>query len=246
MTTRGVKRRAESATPSLDMQPPMRRPSIDEQRAADSSCDSSMISTTSKMPRLELTESATPSIAGEPDLQAPASQGIEEDQVVDAVAEATDGNASARRGRPKKGEGRGRGRGGGRGGKAVEPSRQSSQDPEPTKSATRGGRGRKTSSNRMVQAAYDRQSHLKKSFREVARLVRLGLDTIAEKNLEMIEEDPDYYKKRPEYQQVLDRLDAAETSAVSKAERRHQVDAEYLKRKHELENEYAQQIFQVS
>jgi hypothetical protein len=166
--------------------------------------------------------------------------------VADIATEATDTNALPRRGRPKKGEGRGRGRGGGRGGKTVEPSRQNSQDPEPTKLAARGGRGRRMSSNRMVQAAYDRQLHLKKSYREVARLVRLGLDAIAERNLDMIEEDPSFYRRQQEYQQVLDALDAAETSALSKEERRRRMHEEYLKTKLELVSDYARQIFRVS
>jgi hypothetical protein len=243
---RAANRRAESATPSLDMLPPIRRSSIEERPLVGSSRASSTISTRSKKPRLERGDSATPSIDGGSDLQAQASQNINEDQVVDITTEVTDANAPPRRGRPKKGEGRGRGKGGGRGGKAVEPSRQNSQDLEPTKPTARGGRGRRTSSNRMVQAAYDRQLHLKKSYREVARLVRLGLDAIAEKNLDMIEEDPTFYRRLPECQQVLDGLDAAETSALSKEERRRQVHEEYLKRKLELANDYDQQIFQVS
>lgn len=243
-TTRAAKRRAGSGTPSLGMQPPVGRLGANERPLAFSSRASSIISTTSRLPRLGRSESATPSIAGEPDMQAPASQSINEDLAVDATADATDVNAPPRRGRPKK-EGRGRVRGSGRGGKTVDLSRQSSQDPEHTKPAPRG-RGRRTSSNRMVQAVYDRQIRLRKAYREVSKLVRMGLDAIAERNLEMIEEDPDSYKKQPEYQQVLDKLEAAETSAVSKVERRHQMDVEYLKKKHELENDYSRQIFKVS
>ena len=104
-------------------------------------------------------------------------------------------------GRGGKGGGRGGGRGKGKGKGGL--SRQNSGVPETVKKpAGRGGRGKRTSANHMVQVAYDRQAHLKQNFKEVARMVRVGLDLLAEKSLDMVREDPHLLQKVPEFEKV--------------------------------------------
>lgn len=141
------------------------------------------------------------------------------------------------------GRGGGRGKGRGKGGL----SRQNSGIPETVKkSSGRGGRGKKTSANHMVQVAYDRQAHLKQNFKEVARMVRVGLDILAEKSLDMVRDDPLYYQKVPEFQKVRADLDARRNALISQHDRLYNLQVEHARKKKEMDEEYTRIEFQVS
>lgn len=148
-------------------------------------------------------------------------------------------------GRGGKGGGRGGGRGKGKGKGGL--SRQNSGVPETMKKpAGRGGRGKKTSANHMVQVAYDRQAHLKQNFKEVARMVRVGLDLLAEKSLDIVRDDPIYYQAVPEFEKVMNDLDACRNVVVSQHDRLYNMRVEHARKKKEMDDEYAKIEFEVS
>jgi hypothetical protein len=148
-------------------------------------------------------------------------------------------------GRGGKGGGRGGGRGKGKGKGTL--SRQNSGIPETVKkSAGRGGRGKRTSANHMVQVAYDRQAHLKQNFKEIARMVRAGLDILAEKSLDMVREDPHYYMKVPEFEKVRADLDARRNAVISHHDRLYNMRVEHAKKQKEMDDDYTRIEFEVS
>lgn len=152
-----------------------------------------------------------------------------------------------RRGRPPN-RGRGRGRGG-RGGRGGLTRTNSSIKPKKTNSGRgrggRGGRGKKTSSIRRVQAAYDRQKDLRSAFRTVAKAVKDGLEVLAEKNLKVMQDEPDFYKKQPQYDKVLDELDTIQEQVQQKIDAKAQWELMRVQNRKEMNDAYVNAVFQV-
>jgi hypothetical protein len=98
----------------------------------------------------------------------------------------------------------------------------------------------------MVQVAYDRQAHLKQNFKEVARMVRAGLDILAEKSLDMVREDPHYYMKVPEFEKVRADLDARRNAVISRHDRLYNMRVEHAKKQKEMDDDYTKIEFEVS
>jgi hypothetical protein len=98
----------------------------------------------------------------------------------------------------------------------------------------------------MVQVAYDRQAHLKQNFKEVARMVRVGLDLLAEKSLDMVRDDPIYYQTVPEFEKVMNDSDARRNAVISHHDRLYNMKVEHAKKKKEMDDEYTRIEFEVS
>jgi hypothetical protein len=126
----------------------------------------------------------------------------------------------------------GRGRGRGRGGRIPALSRQNSGTPAfkaPPKKKGFAGK-RKQSANQTLQAAYDRQLHLRSHYKALARLVRGATVSLADRNLDQIQEDPNLYKKQPEFKAVSEGLDARRTEVVARIERENQIKRNQLEK----------------
>ncbi|GKU03261.1 hypothetical protein FLAG1_05727 [Fusarium langsethiae] len=114
------------------------------------------------------------------------------------------------RGRGRGGRGRGgRGRGGGRGGSTAAVSKAA------TAKVGRGGsrRGRaKNFADSRVQAAYERQRHLKANYQAVAHALKPALQELAERTIDDAFQNPDKHKHAKEFiplmQELQDNLDA--------------------------------------
>jgi hypothetical protein len=121
------------------------------------------------------------------------------------------------------------------------------QAKKPAGRGGRWGRGRgKISANNLVQGAYDRQSDLKKSYRDVARALKLGLDALATQSYEMVVTQPKYYKEVPEYDQTMRELDAKRNAVQGSHGLLYQQQVDCLKRKKELDDIYTRRVFEVS
>ena len=103
--------------------------------------------------------------------------------------------AAPTRGRGRGRGGRGRGRGGGRGASNAGVAKST---------ATRGGRGgtrrgrAKNFSDSRVQAAYERQRHLKATYQAVAHALKPALQELAERSVDELLQNPDKYKDTSE------------------------------------------------
>lgn len=227
------------------------------------------LATRSKKRKADQMESATPSVNGELDskkvsLSQDAAVSDEAGLIPDTTTgtpdegkttdqdEATE--APVRRGRPPNAA-RGSMRGRGRGGRAKGISRQHSGIPEGIKKPVgrggragfgRGGRGKKISANFNVQVAYDRQAHLKRSYKEVSRALQAALEALAEKSLEMTLADPNYHKKRPEYKQVMNGLATQHSKVVSQLGLKYSMQVDYARKKRAQDDDYERIQFQVS
>jgi hypothetical protein len=238
---------------------PLNIPDVDPASGAPDSRASSEFSalaptTRSKKRKVDQLESHTLSVNGEPIVQASASQDVADENEGASEPEPEDQDQDQdqeptypKRGRPA-GKGKGGRRGGGRGrGKGAALTRQNSGAPETArKPGGRGGRGKKTSANHMVQVSYDRQAHLKQNFKEVAKMVRWGLDVLAEKSLEMVQDDPTYYREVPEYEKTMNDLDAVRDSVLAQQGKLYDMKVEHMKKLREMNEDYTQREFQVS
>jgi hypothetical protein len=227
------------------------------------------LATRSKKRKADQMESETPSVNGEPDSKkASFSQDVVMGDEAGPIPDTTVGTPEegkttdqdeateppVRRGRPPNST-RGSMRGRGRGGRAKGLSRQHSGVPEGIKKPAgrggrggfgRGGRGKKISANFNVQVAYDRQAHLKRAYKEVSRALQAALEALAEKSLEITLADPNYYKKQPEYNQVMNGLAAQNSKVVGQLGVKYSIEVDYARKKREQDDDYARHQFQVS
>jgi hypothetical protein len=120
-----------------------------------------------------------------------------------------------------RGRGRGRGRGfrGGRGngagrGNGTRGNFTAASSPGPstfppkfpaTRGRGRGGRVKKSSIPRL-QALYDRRNALKQQFKAVAAIQKNALLAVSDEAFRFATDDPKYFEKIPEYQEVINRL----------------------------------------
>ena len=87
---------------------------------------------------------------------------------------------------------------------------------------------------------------MKQNFKEVARMVRVGLDMLAEKSLDIVRDDPIYFQTVPEFEKVMNDLDARRNAVVSQHDRLYNMRVEHARKKKEMDDEYAKIEFEVS
>ncbi|KAF5007033.1 hypothetical protein FDECE_6623, partial [Fusarium decemcellulare] len=145
------------------------------------------------------------------------------------------------RGRGRGGRGRGgRGRGGGRGGSTAAVARTA------TAKAGRGGsrRGRaKNFSDSRVQAAYERQRHLKATYQAVAHALKPALQELAERTIDEAIQNPDKYKHAHEYVPVIRQLQSNLDRKLAEHKRRLDRDLELAEHLFHADNYVAEQEF---
>ncbi|RKL19640.1 hypothetical protein BFJ70_g13845 [Fusarium oxysporum] len=146
------------------------------------------------------------------------------------------------RGRGRGGRGRGgRGRGGGRGGSTAALSKAA------TAKAGRGGsrRGRaKNFADSRVQAAYERQRHLKANYQAVAHALKPALQELAERTIDDALQNPDKYKLVQEFIPAMEELQANLDAKLAEHKRRLDRDLQLAQHLHEADNYVAEQEFQ--
>lgn len=147
------------------------------------------------------------------------------------------------RGRGRGGRGRGgRGRGG-RGGSSAAVAK-----PPATKTG-RGGsrRGRaKNFSDSRVQAAYERQRHLKATYQAVAHALKPALQELAERSIDEAIQNPDTYRHADEHFPVIRQLQANLQRKLAEHEHRLNWDLKLAEDMHRADNYVAEQEFAVS
>ncbi|KAF5017847.1 hypothetical protein F66182_10195, partial [Fusarium sp. NRRL 66182] len=145
------------------------------------------------------------------------------------------------RGRGRGGRGRGgRGRGGGRGGSTAALSKTAA-----TK-AGRGGsrRGRaKNFSDSRVQAAYERQRHLKANYQAIAHALKPALQELAERTIDDALQNPAKYKHAQEFLPVLEQLQDNLDSKLAELDRRLERDIELADHLYQADNYVAEQEY---
>ncbi|KAJ4264910.1 hypothetical protein NW762_005153 [Fusarium torreyae] len=145
------------------------------------------------------------------------------------------------RGRGRGGRGRGgRGRGGGRGGSTTALSKAA------TAKAGRGGsrRGRaKNFSDSRVQAAYERQRHLKANYQAVAHALKPALQELAERTIDDALQNPDKYKYAEAFMPVMRQLQRNLDAKLAEHKRRYDKDIELAEHLHHADNYVAEQEF---
>jgi len=105
---------------------------------------------------------------------------------------------------------------------------------------------RKTSNDAIVQAAYDRQAHLRSSFKDLRKILIRAQQALLDRTLEELEETPDRYKKTRYHEDVMKGLDARRTKVLAQRERRDQLERDLLRRRFEANVEIAWQQQRVS
>jgi len=96
-----------------------------------------------------------------------------------------------------------------------------------------------------MQALYHRRSALKHQFKNLAQIQKEALDLIAEKALSALQEH-DYYKSLPEYEVTTSELAVMYERVQKQLDAREKLEREYLIKKQAMDEEYAEQVFQVS
>lgn len=94
---------------------------------------------------------------------------------------------------------------------------------------------RKTSDKPELQAAYDRQHDLKGHYRQLRQMLIKSEICLLDRTLDYLKEDPDNYKKTPNYDDVMAFLDKQHTAVVANREKEEQLQKQLLQR--ELDGE---------
>lgn len=92
---------------------------------------------------------------------------------------------------------------------------------------------RKTSDDAVVQAVYDRQAHLRSSYKDLRKIIIRAEQALLDRALEELEEDPDRHKKTPYYENVMKGLDARHTKVLAQGERKDRLKRDLLERQFE-------------
>ncbi|KFY70500.1 hypothetical protein V499_09119, partial [Pseudogymnoascus sp. VKM F-103] len=92
---------------------------------------------------------------------------------------------------------------------------------------------RKTSDDAVVQAVYDRQAHLRSSYKDLRKIIIRAEQALLDRALEELEEDPDRHKKTPYYDNVMKGLDARHTKVLAQNERKDMLKRDLLERRFE-------------
>ncbi|RBR25812.1 uncharacterized protein FIESC28_01405 [Fusarium coffeatum] len=146
------------------------------------------------------------------------------------------------RGRGRGGRGRGgRGRGGGRGGSTAAVSKAA------TAKTGRGGsrRGRaKNFADSRVQAAYERQRHLKANYQAVAHALKPALQELADRTIEDALHNPDKHKHAQEFIPVMQELQDNLDAKIAEYKRRFDRDMELAEHLRNADDYVAHQEYQ--
>lgn len=148
----------------------------------------------------------------------------------------------AARGRGRGGRGRGgRGRGGGRGGSNAVVSKTAAAA-KTGRGGSRRGRAKNFADSR-VQAAYERQRHLKATYQAVAHALKPALQELAERSIDEVIQDPEAYKKSDNYQYVLEELEQNLERKLAQHKRRFEQDMKLAEDMFRADNYVAEQEF---
>lgn len=161
---------------------------------------------------------------------------------------------------PTRGRGRGRGRGGRgfRGGSRGRGSRGGrvktgvgARGAKPAVASTRGrGRGRggrrKKPENPRIDAYHKRKLDLKAQFKLLSSLQRHALSVLADKSLEMLQNDPLYHETLPEFERVSKELEELYNQNRAQAEILLEREEGLAKRTHEYKLHMVNQQYRVS
>ncbi|KPM46101.1 hypothetical protein AK830_g561 [Neonectria ditissima] len=147
----------------------------------------------------------------------------------------------ATRGRGRGGRGRGgRGRGGGRGGANAAVAKAAAT--KTGRGGSRRGRAKNFSDSR-VQAAYERQRHLKATYQAVAHALKPALQELAERSIDDAIQNPDTYKHADEHFPVIRQLQNKLQRKLAEHERRLQWDLKLAEDMHRTDDYVAEQEF---
>lgn len=150
------------------------------------------------------------------------------EEVVDAVNGEVE-NVQSDAGTPIKPRGRGRWPNG-----AVKAKVMAAALSKKAASKKKGAPGkRKTSDDALVQAVYDRQAHLRSSYKDLRKIIIRAEQALLDRALEELEEDPDRHKKTPYYDNVMRGLDARHTKVMAQNERKDRLKRDLLDRQFE-------------
>ncbi|OBT50371.1 hypothetical protein VE04_09857 [Pseudogymnoascus sp. 24MN13] len=150
------------------------------------------------------------------------------EEVLDAVNGEADGIQSDA-GTPLKPRGRGRWPNG-----AIKAKAMVAALSKKAASKKKGAPGkRKTSDDAVVQAVYDRQAHLRSSYKDLRKIIIRAEQALLDRALEELEEDPDRHKKTPYYDNVMKGLDARHTKVLAQNERKDMLKRDLLERRFE-------------
>ncbi|KAH7143928.1 hypothetical protein EDB81DRAFT_511476 [Dactylonectria macrodidyma] len=147
----------------------------------------------------------------------------------------------ATRGRGRGGRGRGgRGRGGGRGGSSAAVAKTAAT--KTGRGGSRRGRAKNFSDSR-VQAAYERQRHLKATYQAVAHALKPALQELAERSIDEAIQNPDTYKHADEHFPVIRQLQRNLQRKLAEHEHRLNWDLKLAEDMYRADNYVAEQEF---
>lgn len=104
---------------------------------------------------------------------------------------------------------------------------------------------RKTSDNAVVQAAYDRQAHLRSQYKDLRKMLLKSEVVYLERTLEDFEGSPDAFMDTPNYEEVMKFLEQRRTEVVATREKEEQLHKQLLQRTFDGEVSNSWQIFSV-
>lgn len=149
--------------------------------------------------------------------------------------------ATRGRGRGRGGRG-GRGRGGGRGASHTTVSKITTT--KPGRGGVRRGRAKSFNDSR-VQAAYERQRHLKATYQAVAHALKPALQELAERNIEDALQNQDAHKHADEHLPVIRQLRRNLERKLAEHDRRLRWDLKLAEDMFHADNYVAEQEFTV-
>ena len=154
---------------------------------------------------------------------------------------------------PSRGRGRGRGR---PSRNAAQSTRQSSAAVDKTsagiqKPSVRGGRGRggyrvKQSHNPRIQAIYHRKNALKAQFTQIALAQREALDALAQKSLDLLNQDAKYHENLPEFDEVQKELDKRYQTRIDQLNKDLEFQSKFLENHLQMSLEYERRRYDVN
>lgn len=150
--------------------------------------------------------------------------------------------ATRGRGRGGRGSRGGRGRGGGRGASHAAMSKTTAA--KPGRGGSRRGRAKNFSDLR-VQAAYERQRHLKATYQAVAHALKPALQELAERSVDEMLQNPDRYKHTDEHFPVIQQLQQNLDKKLAEHDRRLQCDLQLAEDMYNADNYVAEREFEV-
>lgn len=104
---------------------------------------------------------------------------------------------------------------------------------------------RKTSDNAVVQAAYDRQAHLRSQYKDLRKMLLKSEVAYLERTLEDFEGSPHAFMDTPNYEEVMKFLEQRRTEVVATREKEEQLHKQLLQRTFDGEVSNSWQIFSV-